>query len=244
MATIQIDPTGPFTIRWPRTDKDIIALATTWVLYESSRTLASQLKDITLAMVQTKLDLATATHTNAATGEINRAQAGTDYRTALNTVRTNLERALHLLKYKHASNLMKIESWGFKAYQTSRGLTIRMPTKHADLIELLRRYVAYEASIGVAQQITDPTLASMEALLVDIQDLAQNRNSGRVQRSGNIQDRAAVVRELLEYLQAAAFTLTLTQFNGQIHQNLGNWGYTILARTPPATEEGTEPPAG
>ena len=241
MLSFQLDRNGLYSIHWPRTPEGIIALAKAWITCESARNAAIQLKDYTVARIQAKLDTAEATHTNAQTGEAFRTVASGDYRTALTTAKTHLTHALNVLKYKHANHLRELENWGWNVRENKRGgLTVRMPEKDADVRALLKIYITYESTRGPAQ-LTEPPLATLQALAVDIEDLAQNARSGRVKRTANVQDRTLVTHELLEYLQGAAFTLCLFEFGGKVHPNLGNWGYTVL-QVPQSN--GEEPPAG
>ncbi len=237
MLTIQIDRLGSYKIRWPRTDDDIITLTEAWIAYESSRAANSQLKDYTPARLQISLDAAKTARANAHTGEASRAVASDDFRTLLATAKNHLTFALNLLKYKHAENLYQLEFWGWNVRQTAKGtLSVRMPTKDAEIIALLATYVAYESTRGAAQ-LTEPPLATLQNLLVDLQDLAQNRGSSRVQRTANIYDRSTATSDLLNYLQGAAYTLCLLEFDGKVHPNLANWGYMIVEATSPKGEE-------
>ena len=242
MLSVQLDHKGPLKLRWPTTDDEIIALGDKWVIYEASRTIASQLKDITLARVQTKLDAAKAARALAHSGEAVRTLTTGEYRATLTTIRTHLDRALTFLKYKHAANLLPLEQWGWNVRHTARGgLTVRMPETDAALLLLLETYVAFESTLGAPQQVADPSLATMQALLVDVKDYAQNRDASKVKRSANIVERSTAARELLDLLQGAAIVISLLEFGGKVHPNLANWGYLLVAATPPT---GGEPPEG
>ena len=241
MITVQLDHNGPLKVRWPTKDDEIIALGDAWVVYEASRSTASQWKDITLPLIQTKLSAAKAARASAQSGEADRTLSSGDYRAMLTTIKNNLDRALTFLKFKHADNLLQLEKWGWNVRQTARGLSVRMPTKDAEVLLLLETYIAYESTLGAGQQVADPSLATMQALLVDAQDMAQNRRSSRVQRSSNVQVRSLAASELLDLLQGAALVISLLEFEGKVDPNLANWGYTLLAVTPPPVEE---PPAG
>ena len=234
MLSIRLDPNSALTVRWPTKDDDIIALGEKWVIYEASRSAASQLKDLTLVRLQTKLDAAKAARALAQSGEAVRTLTAGEYRTALTTIRAHLDRALTYLKYKHAANLLPLEQWGWNVRHTARGgLTVRMPGTDAALLLLLETYVAHESTLGAAQQIADPSLTTMQALLVDVKDYAQNRDAGKVKRTANIVERSTAARDLLNLLQGAALVICLLEFGGQVHATLGNWGYTLVAATPP-----------
>lgn len=245
MLSVRLDVNSSLAVRWPRTDDEIIALGDAWVAYEASRSTASQLKDLPLALVQTKLDAAKAARANTQTGEAARTISTGDYRATLTTIRANLERALAFLKYKHADNLLLLENHGWNVRHTARGgLTVRMPQTDAALLLLLERYVAHESTLGAGQQITDPSLATMQALLVDVQDLAQNRRSSKVQRSSNVQARSTAARELLDILQANAVVICLREADGTIYPELANWGYLLVEATPAKNGETPGEPEG
>lgn len=241
MISVRMDYNSLFAVRWPTKDSDIIALAEVWVVYEASRSLASQLKDIPLALVETKLAAAKSARASIQSGEADRNLASGDYRTLLATIKNNLDRAFTFLKYVHSDNLLWLQKWGVNVRQTARGLSVRMPTKDAEVLLLLETYLAYESSLGVGQQIADPPLATMQALLVDAKDMAQNRLSNRVKRTSNVHERSQAASELLDLLQIAALILIVREFGGKVDPNLANWGYTVVAAS---QSNGEEPPVG
>lgn len=240
MLNIQLNRLGSYKLVWPTNDDDCIAQAEVWVAYESARTAALQRKDPWLTVIETQLAAAKTARELAQSGEAARTTSSNAYRTALNTARALLEKALAYLKYKHRDDLTQLEYRGWNVRHTQRGgFTVKMPKTDADLIRLLETYVTYEATVGPAQ-VTDPPLATLQALLVDIKDLAQNRGSSRTQRSDNIFVRGSAVSKLKDYLQGAAVAICLFEFDGEVRPALGNWGYTVVAVTPPSTEG--EPP--
>ncbi|MCB9134392.1 MAG: hypothetical protein H6636_03130 [Anaerolineales bacterium] len=239
MATIQLNRQSAFKLRWPTNDEDIIANAETWIAYESSRSLADQLKDPWLTLIQTQLDAAKTARNLAHAGEAARTEARDAYRIAVDTVRSLLQRALAFLKFKHADHLPLLEHWGWNVRQSKRGgYTVKMPAKDLDVIHLLEFYVAYEATRGT-EQISDPPLTTLQNLLVDIQDLAQNLGSSKAQRTTNIFIRGSAAYKLQDLLQGAAFAISLLQYDGEVHPDLANWGYTLVGATP---TNGSEPP--
>lgn len=239
---LQLNRQNAFKFRWSTTEEGIITDAEKWIAYESSRSAADQLKDNWLARMQAQYTLAVNARNLAQTGEAARTEASDAYRKALDKARALLLRALTYLKFKHADNLAQIEHWGWDARLTKRGgYTIKMPTKDADLIRLLEIYVAYEATRG-PEQISDPPLPTLQALLVDIHDLAQNVGSSRTQRTSNIFERTQATHKLQDLLQVSGLAICMLFYDGEVHPDLANWGYTIVAATSPGTDE--EPPAG
>lgn len=237
MTTFPINRNSAFRIRWPNTDEGIIAQTEAWISYESSRNAADQLKDPWMALLQAQLDLAKTARTLAQTGEASRTEASDAFRTKLDTARSLLQRALAFLKFKHANSLAQLEHWGWDVRQSKRGgYTVKMPAKDGDLIRLLEIYVAYEATRGPAQ-LTDPVLATLEALLVDIHDLDQNRDSSRAQRRTNVFVRGSAAYKLQDLLHSAAIAISRLKYDGDIHPDLANWGYQIVAATPKEEED-------
>ena len=236
MLAVQLNHSGSFAIQWPRTHDGVIAQAEIWVAYESARSAALQRKEPWLTVIESQLAAAKTARDLAQSGEAARTTSSEAYRTALHTARTLLEKALAFLKFKHGDNLTELEHRGWNVRHAKRGgFTVKMPTKDADLIRLLEIYVTYEATLGPAQ-VTDPPLATLQALLVDIKDLAQNRGSSRTQRSDNIFVRGSAVSKLKDYLQGAAVAICLFEFDGEVRPAMANWGYTVVAVTPPAEE--------
>lgn len=243
MISIQLDKPGLYKVQWPTKDSDTLAQTAIFLAYEDSRNAADQLKDPWRTLIQTQYDAAIAAQASAQTGEAARSVAQADYQAKLAQVRNNLTFALNTLKYQHADNLFQLEYRGFDVRETSRGLSVRMPRKDSELIALLATYVAYESTLG-AGQLADPPLATMQGLLADLQDLGQNRGSSRTQRTSNVFTRSTAAETLRELLQGAAIALCLLKFNGQVHPDLANWGYLVVAVTPSKEEaNGTgEPP--
>ncbi len=240
MLSIRIVGNTPYTVLWPRTDDGIIAQAEAWIVYESARTAALQRKDPWLTQIETQLTAAKTARALAQSGEAARTTSSDAYRTALNTARALLEKALAFLKFKHADNLTPLEYRGWNVRHAKRGgYTVKMPVKDTEVIRLLETYVAYESTLGAAQ-VADPPLATLQALLVDISDLAQNRGSSRTQRTTNVFVRGSAVYKLKDFLQGAAVAICLFEFDGEVRPDLANWGYTVVAATPPSTEG--EPP--
>ncbi len=244
MATIPVNRQSAFKIRWPNTDEGIIAQAETWITYESSRNAADQLKDPWLTLIQAQQDAAKTARTLAQAGEAARTEASDAYRHKLDTARSLLQRALAFLKFKHADSLAQLEHWGWDVRQAKRGgYTVKMPTKDTEVIRLLEIYVTYEATRGAAQ-IADPPLATLQALLVDIQDLASNRGSSRAQRTTNVFVRGSAAYKLQDLLQGVSYALCLLKYNGEVHPDLANWGYLLVAATPKEEENGIgDPPS-
>ncbi len=240
MTTIRFDVTGPYQIRWPSKEDDIIAQADVWITYESSRNAADQLKDTWLALIQTQNTVAKTARAGAKTGEAARSVTQAEFQAKLDQARHFLTLAHNILKLKHPENVFQLEYRGFNVRQTARGLSVRMPKKTSEILALLETYVTYESTLGPAQ-LADPPLATLQALLVDLQDLGQNRGSSRTQRTSNIYTRSTATARLAELLQGAGLALVQLKFGGQVHPDLANWGYTVVGSTPP---EPGDPPEG
>lgn len=241
MLIARMDIKGLFRIQWPNTDDEFIALAETWITYEESRTAALQRKDPWLTLIKAKTTAAKAADTTAATSEAARSFASQAFKTKLAQAKTYLQHAFNVLKFQHRDNLYELEYWGPNVRRTTRGISVRLPTKDSELIALLERYVAHETTRGPAQ-LTEPPLPTMEALLVDLKDLAGNRGSSRAARTSKVYERNTTISELDDLLIGAAIATCLFEFGGKVHPDLAQWGYTIVAVTPPTN--GEEPPQG
>lgn len=238
MILARMDSKGSFRIQWPNTDDGFIALADAWIAYEESRNATLQRKDPWLTLIQTKAHAAKAARTTAETSEAARSVASEAFKTKLALAKTNLNFAFNTLKFKHADNLFELEYWGANVRRTSRGLSIRMPTKDSEILALLEKYVTQEATQGAAQ-LTEPSLATMEALLVDLKDLAGNRGSSRAARTSKVFERNTTISELDDLLTGVAIAICLLEFGGKVHPDLAQWGYTIVSTAP---TNGTETP--
>lgn len=238
MILARMDSKGSFRIQWPTTDDSFIALAETWIAYEESRNAALQRKDPWLDLIQTKATAAKAARSTAETSEAARSVASEAFKAKIALAKTYLNFAFNTLKFKHPDNLFELEYWGANVRRTSRGLSIRMPTKDGEILALLEKYVTYEATRGAAQ-LTEPSLATMEALLADLKDLAGNRGSSRAARTSKVFERNTTISELDDLLTGAAIAICLLEFGGKVHPDLAQWGYTIVAAAP---TNGVEPP--
>lgn len=239
MLLARMDSKGSFRIQWPTTDDGCIALAETWITFEESRTAALQRKDPWLTLIKAKTTAAKAADNTAATSEAARSFASEAFKTKLAQAKTYLQHAFNVLKFQHRDNLYELEYWGPNVRRTSRGISIRLPTKPSEIIALLERYVTHEATRGPAQ-LTEPPLATMEALLVDLKDLAGNRGSSRAARTSKVYERNTTISELDDLLIGAAIAISLFEFGGKVHPDMAQWGYTIVAVAPPPN--GEEPP--
>ncbi|MBK9054237.1 MAG: hypothetical protein IPL78_25990 [Chloroflexi bacterium] len=97
----------------------------------------------------------------------------------------------------------------------------------------LTTYVTQETSLAAANQIANPPLAEMSTLATTLQAADAARKAGSSQRQAAVETRTAAANRLLDLLQAAALILVVTQFNGVVTNNLEQWGFQVVARTPP-----------
>lgn len=245
MFIIREDIEGPYIVRWAQTPADVLANTRAFIAHESQLDASQQLKDIPLALLQAKYAEAVTAQETANSGEVDRAQFSASYRACLTRLRANFRRILAYLQYKHADNLMRLETYGLNVRHAARGgYTVALPRTDADLIRLLETYLAHESSLSPADRIPDPTLPEMQTLFTDIQRYALTARQARVQRSDNILDRHTVTAELHELLRCAAYILLITRFGGKVTPALGNWGFTVVRRSSNrvrSTAEDSEP---
>lgn len=231
MFIIREDIEGPYIVRWAQTPADVLANTRAFIAHESQLDASQQLKDISLALVQTKYAEAVAAEAAAQAGEADRTHFSEKYRACLIRLRGNFRRILVYLQYKHAHNLLLLENHGLNVRHAARGgFTVALPRTDAGLIRLLETYLAHELSLPPADRIPDPTLSEMQTLFTDIQRYAFTARQARVQRSDNILDRHTVTAELHELLRCAAYILLITRFGGKVTPALGNWGFTVVGR--------------
>lgn len=231
MFIIREDIEGAYVLRWAQTHTEVLANARAFIAHESQLDASQQLKDIPLALLQTKYAEAVTAQETANSGEVDRAQFSASYRACLTRLRANFRRILAYLQYKHADNLMRLETYGLNVRHAARGgYTVALPRTDADLIRLLETYLAHESSLSPADRIPDPSLSEMQTLFTDIQHYQFTVRLACTQRSGNIQDRRALTAELHELLRCAAYILLVTRFGGKVSPELGNWGFTVVGR--------------
>lgn len=246
MYIIREDIDGDYFVRWARTNRTILANVQAYIAYESSLEAHLQLKDLPLSLFRAKYAEATGAQAEAQTGEAVRTLSTGMYRALLITLRKNFQRILAFLRYKHAHNLLLLERYGLDVRHAARGgYTVALPRTDAGLIALLDIYLAQETSLPPEERIPNPSLAEMQSLKTDLANYQYARRQARTQRTSNISERRNITEELNQYLRCAAHLLLITRFNGKVTPELGNWGFTVIARRAPRRveifEEADEP---
>ncbi|MCB9133776.1 MAG: hypothetical protein H6636_00005 [Anaerolineales bacterium] len=246
MFIIREDFDGQYFVRWARNPREILANTQAYIAYESSLEAHLQLKDLPLSFFQAKNAEALGAQAEAQTGEATRTQSTGTYRACLTTLRKNFQRILAYLRYKHAHNLLLLERYGLDVRHAARGgYTVALPRTDAGLVALLDIYLAQETSLPPEERIPDPALAEMQTLKTDLANYQYTRRQARTQRTSNIAERRNITEELNQYLRCAAHLLLITRFNGKVTPELGNWGFTVIARRTPRRveipEEADEP---
>lgn len=230
MISVMLDYDGAYKVRWPESDRDIIALGQAYVAYETARPPEDQVPAPALATVQATLDAAQAAQAAAQTGEAERAQAAETYRQTLATAKEQLDAVIIRLKAKYLDNLAQLEEWGLDTTTTSRGVSVRKPDSDSAWADFLQAYVTKESSLPAETQLSDPPLAEMEALATTLAASDAARSAGRAQREANVSARSEEAAELLDLLQVAGLVLVATRFNRQVNSELQAWGYDVAAR--------------
>lgn len=241
MIVVKIDANGNYIVQWPRKAADILTLASRYIAQQLSLAPAEQLKDVPLATVQALYTQASTAATNATGGETTRATSAETLRQRIEQAKGYRDLIFLRLKGQYANNLAQLEGWGIPSTVGKRGITLKKPGNQNEIIAFLRAYVAKETSLPAEQRITDPSLATIQALLDDIETALANRITARDQREVNVETRGQVLDELLNWLRTACLILVM-QGGGSVSTTLQRHGYLIVARTRPdekAPVEGT-----
>ena len=232
MLTVILDPTSSLSVRWPKSPRTIVALGEAYVAYEGSLAPEAQLKDVPLTAVQTALDEARAAVSAARSGEQGRASAGELVQQTFATLGPLLDKAFIQLKARHFDHLALLEQWGLDTVVSRGKVQVRKPSKNQQQqLAFLQAYVAKEASLPPAEQISDPPLATMQAHLNAIQTGLAERTSGRDQREVNVEVRNTAVAQLLTLLKVAAAVRVMATHNGMLTNELQLWGFQVVGRT-------------
>ncbi|HRQ37860.1 MAG TPA: hypothetical protein PLD25_08100 [Chloroflexota bacterium] len=234
---VRLDYKGAYQVKWPRSDADILALGQAYIAHETSLPAAERVAAPSLAEVELAYTAVHNAHTTAHSGEITRAVAAGTYRQTMTIARSNLEIAIIQLKARHFTNLAQLEQWGLDTVANGRGVTVRKPRTDNGWAALLAAYVRKESSLPPADQISNPSLAEMTAVLDNLQTAHAARTAGRNQREANVQARLTQVQRLLDLLQTAAIVLVATRYNGVVTNALQTWGYQVIAARPRGNTE-------
>lgn len=229
MITVKLDVNGDYIVQWPRKDADILTLTSRYIAQQLSLSVDAQIKDVPLATVQALFTQASTAATTATGGEVTRATAAETLRQRIEQAKGYLDMIFLRLKGQYADNLAQLEGWGIPTTVGSRGINLHKPNTQNKIIAFLRTYVAKESSLPANQQITDPPLATMQALLTDIEAALTNRITARDQREVNVETRSQVLDELLNWLQIACLILTM-QSGGKVSPALQQHGFLIVGR--------------
>jgi FMN-dependent NADH-azoreductase len=138
------------------------------------------------------------------------------------------------LKAKYAANQAQLEGWGLDTVAGTAGVVVRKPRTEKEWATFLTTYVTQETSLAAANQIANPPLAEMSTLATTLQTADAARKAGSSQRQAAVETRTAAANRLLDLLQAAALIIVVTQFNGVVTNNLQQWGFQVVTRTPTA----------
>ncbi len=237
MLTVKVDTNGGYMVNWSRRQTDIINMGITYVSQENALPALERVAAPALALVESTLAAAQAEHAAAGGGEVSRATAAETYRQTLLAAKPKLNLALLQLKAKYAVNQAQLEGWGLDTVIGATGISVRKPRYDQEWATFLNAYVTQETSLEMANRLTEPTLVEMTALNTTLKAADLARKAGKNQREAAVQTRTAVANRLLDLLQTAALVLVVTKFDGVVTNDLQQWGYQVVARTPgPVTE--------
>lgn len=231
MIILKLDTTSDLSVRWPRTYRMIVQLGETYIAYEASLAAEAQLHDVPLSIIQDALTQAQTAIAAAQSGESGRAAAGEIVRQTYETVRPLLDKAFIRLKANYFDNLAQLEQWGLDTAVVNGKVSVRKPTTQRQQLDFLQAYVRMETSLPTAEQISNPSLATMQSHLEVLKANLDKRNSGQGQREISIEARNTAVSRLLDLLKLAAAIRVGVTYNGQITNELQRWGFVVNGRT-------------
>lgn len=230
MLTLKLDTTSSLAVRWPASYRAVVALGEAYIAYEGSLAPEAQLHDIPLTAVQTALTEAKAAIASAQRGEQGRASAVEVVQQTYDALKPLLDKAFLQLKVKYFDHLAQLEQWGLDTVMSRGKVQVRKPKTRRQQLDFLQAYVAQEASLPPAAQISDPPLATMQAHLVTIQTGLTERTSGQDQREVHVEARNTAVSKLLDLLKVVAAVRVAGTFDGTITNELQLWGFQVNGR--------------
>lgn len=242
MISLQLDKTGPLTVKWPTKDTDILKSGSDFIEYESSLIEGDQLRDVSLTLIQGVYELAEAAVSAAGGGETTRATAAEILRQKYEAVKPLLEMALAQLKAKYFANLAHLEAYNLDTVAGRNGVIVRKPRTQKEWLAFLDAYITQQNSLPAPDRLTTPALATLQTLQADLQDALLDRATGRTTREINVQGRSAAVQRLLDLLQVACAILVAVKFNGVVTNDLQRWGFIVQAKTPTGDPGPGDPP--
>jgi len=234
--------------KMPKTAAEVIELGTKFTEHEASQLPGSRLIFPTAAQFRDALAKAQEGQAAAQTGEQDRAQWSNVYHNTLIEALPLLNAAYSALLVRYRDTLARLERWGLKTKLGTRGkILVTRPSRETEHAAFLQSYVTQELSLPEAERISDPPLATLQALAETARTANENRVSGQHQRETGVAIRESGSGPLLDLLQLACGALVVTVFDGQITPALQDWGFNIIAspgKTPePPASEPTPPAA-
>lgn len=234
MFSVRIDEDGMYQVRWPSIyrEREVLDLAVAYVAREQSLPEAQRVLSPALALIEGVLAAAQSEQLTAKSSETARATAAETYRQTFAAAKPQLNLALLHLKARYAANLAQLEAWGLDTVVQGHTISVRKPRTEREWAQFLAQYVAKESSLAAAQQLPEPPLPDMIALNTTLQTADAARKSSQSQREAAVETRVTIVNRLLDLLQGAALVIVLTQFEGRVTNDLQQWGFQVIARTP------------
>lgn len=224
----------------PKTAAEVIELSRKFSEFEAGRLPGSRLLAPSLAQIRDAQVRAEAGQTAAQEGEVARSRSSVIFHNTMTEATPLLKTAIDELLWKYRADLGALEDWGLPVRQGARGkFLVTKPKNISQYTAFLSRYVAKEASLPEADRLTNPPLATLQALAATAQQHDAGRTAGQTTRIQGTAIREAGAGPLLDLLQLACGLLVVTLYDGQITPALMDWGYNIIA-TPGKTPE---PPA-
>lgn len=232
MITIKVDATGLYWLRWPALTRqdEVLALARAYVAYEGSLPEGERVLTPALGLIEGVLAAAQQEQSTARHAETTRATAAETYRQTFAAAKPQLNIALLQLKARYAANLAQLEAWGLDTVVLGSSISVRKPRTEREWAQFLARYVAQETNLDAASRLPQPALTEMTTLSDTLQAADAARKAAQSQREAAVETRKKLVNRLLDLLQGAALGIVLTQFEGQVTNDLQRWGFEVVGR--------------
>ena len=239
--TIRLGQDSGHEWKIPKTPAEVIELARKYSEFEALRLPGSRLPAPSLEKIRDALVAAEAAHEAAVQGEQTRTNAMVIFHNTLEQAIPLLKTAIEELLWKYRHELGALEGWGLPVrYGASGKVLITKPKYEAAWANFLYAYTAKEASLPEADRVTNPPLATLQALAQTASANDVARVSAQSTREQGVADRLAGARPLLDLLQLACGMLVVTVYDGRITPVLQDWGFNII-QTPAKPDQATPP---
>lgn len=243
-VTIKVGVDSGYEWKLPATPAEVIELGVKYSDFEALRLPGSRVTGPTLEQIRDALVAAQAGHEAALASELDRAEAANRYHNAIAQATPLLKTAFDELTWKYRDTPAILERWGLQSKVGARGkVLVTRPVKEKAIAAFLQSYTAYEGGLPEADRLTNPPLATLQALAATAQANDIARQSAQHNRESGVAIRAAGAGPLLDLLQLAFGMLVVTVYDGKVMPALHDWGFNIIQTPAKPGSTPAEPPA-